>query len=289
MAKILYSKDFIEEKKDELINRCKGLQKIGLIPKLAVVLVGNNPASLSYVNNKMKFCAVVGAKCEILQLPSNISAADFSKKVHELNMDQNIHGIIIQLPLPVTLQNLKVHEMIIPHKDVDGFNPKTSLDLYYNQPCLLKPCTPSGIMDFLTQHLNINLENITACLIGRSYIVGKPMLLLLNNANATVVWCHSKTKNLKELTKSSDLIITATGKRNYLDSSYFDMNKKQIVIDVGITGGAGIPLSGDLNTDDLQYFKNLSYTPVPGGVGPLTVYKLVDNLISACEANRGIK
>lgn len=283
MAKVLTSKEFIEEKKFDLIRRCNTLKNNGIEPKLVVVLVGKNPASLSYVNNKKKFCVLIGAICEIINLDEKIDANEFVNSIQKLNKDPFTHGIIIQLPLPRALQSLNIQELVVPEKDVDGFHPLGTLDLYYQRSNHLLPCTPSGIMDFLVQGLKINLEKMIVCLIGRSYIVGKPMLLLLNNANATVIWCHSKTSNLSTFTKTADIIISATGKRKFLDSTFFDRNKKQIVIDVGITGGAGEPLAGDLNSDDVQHFSNLSYTPVPGGIGPLTVYKLVDNLIKACE------
>lgn len=285
MAKILSSKAFIEAKKSELRQRCEKLQQKNIKPLLSVVLVGENPASLSYVKNKKKFCLEIGADCQIVELDPNITPSAFKAKIDIINADIKVQGIIIQLPLPAQLQTLNISELIVATKDVDGFHPQSILNLYYQKNTHFLPCTPSGVMSFLTEHLKINLSEKLVCLIGRSYIVGKPMLHLLNNANATVIWCHSKTKNLSTLTKQSDIIISATGMRKFLDDSYFDKNKEQLVIDIGITGSGKIELAGDLNSESIQSFDNLSYTPVPGGVGPLTVFKLVENLLLACEKN----
>ncbi len=283
MAKILSSKAFIEAKKSELRHRCEKLQLKNIKPCLVVVLVGQNPASLSYVKNKQKFCLEIGADCQILELDQNIGAATFQAQLVQINANSNVHGIIVQLPLPSQLQSLPISELVAPEKDVDGFHPQSILNLYYQKKSHFLPCTPSGVMSFMQEHLKINLAEKLICLIGRSYIVGKPLLHLLNNANATVTWCHSKTKNLNQLTKQADIIISATGMRKFLNDTYFDKNKEQLVIDIGITGGAGSALAGDLDTDAIQSFDKLSYTPVPGGVGPLTVFKLVENLILACE------
>jgi methylenetetrahydrofolate dehydrogenase (NADP+)/methenyltetrahydrofolate cyclohydrolase len=284
MAKILSSKAFIESKKSELKLRCEEIKRHNVNPKLSVVLVGQNPASLSYVKNKKKFCMEIGADCQIIELDQNIEAAKFSQYIDQLNQDDSIHGIIIQLPLPWQLQSLDIPRLVKPNKDVDGFHPENTLGIYYNKNTYFLPCTPSGIIAFITEYLKIDLQNKLVCLIGRSNIVGKPLLHLLNHLNATVIWAHSKTQNLTELTQKSDIIISATGARRFLKDNYFSKNKEQLVIDVGISGGAGIELAGDLDTAAVKDFANLSYTPVPGGVGPLTVFKLIENLIVACEA-----
>ena len=285
MAKILSSKAFIEGKKQLLKNRCEALLKKQIIPTMNVILVGKNPASLSYVKNKKKLCQEIGANCEILELEESINVETFLKTVANANSNKAVHGIIIQLPLPVQLQTLELSRLINPEKDLDGFHPNYTLDFYYGKKYQnqIMPCTPSGIMQFMEEGLNIDLSNKLVCLIGRSVIVGKPLLHLLNNSNATVIWCHSKTKNLSLLTAQADIVISAVGKRKFLDQNYFSKTKPQLIIDVGITGGNGKSLAGDLDCEKIQTYDNLSYTPVPGGVGPLTVYKLVDNLIYTCE------
>lgn len=283
MAKILSSKVFIDSKRSELKLRCQKIKLQNIIPKLSVVLVGQNPASLSYVKNKQKFCLEIGADCQILELNKDIEPQKFLDSISQLNRDENIHGIIIQLPLPSHLQTLDISKLVNAEKDVDGFHPENALGIYFNKKAHFLPCTPAGIIAFLIEYLKIDLSQKLVCLVGRSNIVGKPLLHLLNQANATVIWTHSKTKNLSVLTKQADIIISATGARKYLNQNYFDKNKDQLVIDVGISGGSGIELAGDLDSNSIQDFPNLSYTPVPGGVGPLTVYKLIDNLILACE------
>lgn len=283
MAKILSSKDFIEQKKNQLKTRCKNIKLKNIFPKLSVVLVGKNSASLSYVRKKKNFCQEIGALCDIIELGEDITVRDFLKCVDSLNKDNSTQGIIIQLPLPKTLQTIDISSLIIPEKDVDGFHPQNIFNIYYQQEAGFLPCTPAGIMAFLKEHLQLNLEGKLICLIGRSNIVGKPLLHLLNHSNSTVVWCHSKTINLTALTKQADIIITATGVRHFLNQDFFKKDKEQIVIDVGITTGVDGKLAGDLDVESIIDFPLLSYTPVPGGVGPLTVYKLIDNLIIACE------
>lgn len=285
MAKILSSKAFIDSKKSELTLRCNKLKSSKVYPCLHVVIVGQNPASLSYVKNKRLLCNEVGADCQIISLQENIDLQSFVAVIQRINDDKNVHGIIIQLPLPSQLQTLNISELICHKKDVDGFHPKNTMSIYYNQNFNLLPCTPAGIMNFLQEYLKLDLSKKLVCVIGRSNIVGKPMVHLLNSANATVIWCHSKTQNLKALTKQSDIIISATGARHFLGADFFDQNKEQLVIDVGISGGQGMSLAGDLDSNSIKDFAKLSYTPVPGGVGPLTVYKLVENLISTCEKN----
>ncbi len=283
MAKILSSKAFINSKKLELKLRCEKIKVHNILPTLSVVLVGQNPASLSYVKNKKKFCLEIGADCQILELEQDIDPKKFLHNINQLNLNAQIHGIIIQLPLPWQLQSLDIRGLIIPEKDVDGFHPENAMGIYYNSKTHFLPCTPSGIITFLTQHHNIDLSQKLVCLIGRSNIVGKPLLHLLNQANATVIWTHSKTRNLESLTQQADIIISATGARKFLNQKFFSQHKDQLVVDVGINGGAGVELAGDLDTDSIKNFSNISYTPVPGGVGPLTVCKLIDNLILACE------
>ena len=283
MAKILSSKAFIDSKKIELKLRCEKIKLQNILPKLSVVLVGQNPASLSYVKNKKKFCLEIGADCQIVELEQNVEPIKFLDCISQLNQDNSIHGIIIQLPLPLQLQAIDVSKLVSPEKDVDGFHPENILEIYFNKKSHFLPCTPSGILAFITEYLKIDLSQKLVCLVGRSNIVGKPLLHLLNHSNATVIWAHSKTKNLSDLTKQADIIISATGARKFLNQTYFLRDKDQLVIDVGISGGQGLELAGDLDTNSIEDFPKLSYTPVPGGVGPLTVYKLVDNLILACE------
>ncbi len=278
--KLLTAKPVVEKIKADLAKRCEALKKAGIHPSMSVILVGDNPASLTYIKNKKKACEEIGAKFALHQLPASISQNDFLTEVGRLNNDPSVHGIIIQLPVPDQLKKLNVPNLITPTKDIDGFHGINTQSLYAGSidMKLLLPCTPKGIVSLL-KYYGIEIEGKHVVVIGRSLIVGKPLSMLLSNFNATVTVAHSHTKNLSSLTKVADIVISAVGKAKFLDKSYF--NSHAVVIDVGMNILEG-KLAGDVNFEDV--FPHVSaITPVPGGVGPMTVVSLIENLITACE------
>lgn len=283
MTNILAAKPIIDLETTQLSQRVEKLKSKGILPFLKVFLVGDDPASIIYTNNKKKFCEKIGARCDIITLNKNISVEDFTQKIENANLDPEVHGIIIQLPVPAQLKKLDLNSMIRKEKDVDGFNPHNLLTLLQGKITekSLIPCTPKGIIKLL-KFYNYDLEGKNVVVIGRSLIVGKPMSLLFNCHNATVTMCHSKTVDLKEKTLNADIVVSAVGKPKFLTSNYFSSNKKTIVIDVGMNRDQNGTLCGDVDFENVKD-QLLAITPVPGGVGPLTVLSLVDNLISASE------
>ncbi len=281
-AKILSAAPVVEQTKKNLLTRCEALKKNGYTPSMCVVLVGDNPASQSYIRNKKKMCEEIGAKFNLLQMPSDIETSDFLSEVEKLNNDPGINGIIIQLPVSEHLKNLNIPNLVIPSKDIDGFHRENTHQIYSGSTDLSKliPCTPKGIIRLL-KFYQVDLAGKNIVVVGRSLIVGKPLSMLLSNFNATVTLAHSHTKNLRDYTKAADIIISAIGKAHLLDHTYFNANKKPVVIDVGMNTLDG-KLTGDVNQTDIQSCAT-AISPVPGGVGPMTVISLIENLISATE------
>ncbi|OFZ21687.1 MAG: hypothetical protein A2202_08710 [Bdellovibrionales bacterium RIFOXYA1_FULL_36_14] len=281
----LISKPIVDQELENLKNRCNKLKNSGIIPNLQVLLVGNNKASKIYTNRKKKFCESFGAKCDIHHLDENISVDDFINELNKISSDKNVHGTFVQLPLPKQLSNLEVEKLIPAEKDVDGFHPFNLFALLSDNKKndYFKPCTPYGVMNLL-KYYNIPISGKNAVIIGRSMIVGKPMQMLLTNANATVTLCHSKTQNLAELTKKADIIISAIGKPKFLNDTYIhpDQKNKTVVIDVGINTDQDGNLCGDVDFDKVSPLV-YAITPVPGGVGPLTILTLSQNLLQAAE------
>ena len=267
----------------DVASRASALHARGIIPGLAVVLVGDNPASQVYVRNKVKACVDTGLHSLLERYPSTLTEAELLARVNALNHDPAIHGILVQLPLPPHIDAQKVIKAISPAKDVDGFHVASAGALMVGQPGFL-PCTPYGCMKML-ESIGYNLRGKHAVVIGRSNIVGKPMALLLLEQNATVTICHSATTNLKAMTLQADVIVAAVGKRNVLTA---DMVKPgAVVIDVGMNRvPEGEPdegkLCGDVDFDGVK--KVAGYiTPVPGGVGPMTITMLLVNTLEAAE------
>lgn len=252
-------------------------------PHLCVIIIGENPASQTYVRSKVKMCEALGMNSTTLTFASDdIDEAGLIQTIEQLNQDPSIHGILVQLPLPKHIQEEKILNAIDPAKDVDGFHPLNSGLLFQGKP-VLSPCTPSGIMTLL-HHYNIPLEGKLAVVIGRSDIVGKPIAQLLLQANATVIMCHSRTKNLTTLTQQADLVIVAIGQPHFLKA---DMIKEgAVVIDVGINRLENGKLVGDVDFDSVK--EKADYlTPVPGGVGPMTIIELMENtLIRATQQKK---
>jgi methylenetetrahydrofolate dehydrogenase (NADP+)/methenyltetrahydrofolate cyclohydrolase len=281
-ARILSAKPVVEKIKLKLKARCEDLKSRGLNPAMSVVLVGDNPASLSYIRNKKKLCEEVGAKFTLHQLPSTVSEKEFLKLLSDLNNDPGTNGIIVQLPVSQGLKHLDLPNLVVPAKDIDGFHNKNTQQLYEGTTNLklLLPCTPKGVIH-LFKFYEIPVDGKDVVVIGRSLIVGKPLSMLLTNMNATVTLAHSKTKDLKSYTRNADIVIAAMGKPHFFDAGYFDPAKKTVVIDVGMNSLDG-KLVGDVNTDAVKDIVE-AITPVPGGVGPMTVLSLIENLISATE------
>lgn len=262
----------------EVAQRAAALRARGVTPGLAVVLVGENPASQVYVRNKVKACEDNGLHSVLEQYPATLSEADLLARVEALNNDPAIHGILVQLPLPAHIDAQKVIESISPAKDVDGFHVASAGALMVGQPGFW-PCTPYGCMKML-ESIGYDLKGKHAVVIGRSNIVGKPMALMLLQKNATVTICHSATKDLKAMTLQADVIVAAVGKRNVLTA---DMVKPgAVVIDVGMNRNDEGKLCGDVDFDGVKEVAGY-ITPVPGGVGPMTITMLLVNTLEAAE------
>ena len=250
-------------------------EKTGRVPGLATVLVGDDPASAVYVRNKNKICRELGFKSFEQKLSLDTSEAKLLQLIKELNSNNDIHGILVQLPLPNQIDSEKILQAIDPNKDVDGFHPINVGKLVVGN-ALLTPCTPSGIIKLL-DHYEIDISGKHAVVLGRSNIVGKPVSMLLLQRNATITICHSRTKNLEEITRSADILVAAIGRANFVTENM--VSKGAIVIDVGINRVDG-KLTGDINFETVS--KKASYiTPVPGGVGPMTIALLMENTLKA--------
>jgi methylenetetrahydrofolate dehydrogenase (NADP+) / methenyltetrahydrofolate cyclohydrolase len=277
-AEIISGKELAVQTRLEVKEAAEKLAAKGIIPGLAVILVGEDPASSSYVRGKEKACREAGIYSEVDRVPAEITEKELLDKIHKLNKDENIHGILVQLPLPDHISEDKIIETISPDKDVDGFHPINIGRMMIGKESFL-PCTPFGIIHMLKSK-NIKLEGSHAVIIGRSNIVGKPVGQLLLNENATVTYCHSRTRNMKEITKQADILIVAVGRENFVDSSF--IKKDAVVVDVGINRNAEGKLVGDVNFNDVKE-KASFLTPVPGGVGPMTITMLLYNTVGSAE------
>ena len=262
----------------DVARRSAALRARGVTPGLAVVLVGDNPASQVYVRNKVKACEESGLHSALERYPATLSEADLLARIDALNQDRAIHGILVQLPLPAHIDSQKVIEAISPAKDVDGFHIASAGALMVGRPGFW-PCTPYGCMTML-ESIGYELSGRHAVVVGRSNIVGKPMALMLLRKNATVTICHSATPNLKAMTLQADVIVAAVGKRNVLTA---DMVKPgAVVIDVGMNRDAAGKLCGDVDFEGVKEVAGY-ITPVPGGVGPMTITMLLVNTLEAAE------
>lgn len=285
-AIIIDGKQVAADIRAEVAQKVVELKKNGKNPCLAVILVGENPASVSYVTGKQKALAEVGMQDRSVHLPENTSEEDLLKLIEQLNNDDTVHGILVQLPLPKHINEDKVIMAISPEKDVDGFHPVNVGNMMIGRPGFL-PCTPHGII-VLLQRMGIETSGKHAVVIGRSNIVGKPVSVLLaqKSVNCTVTLCHTGTKNLPEITKQADIVVVASGHPHTLTG---DMIKQgAVVIDVGVnripdsSKKSGFRLVGDCDFDDLKE-KASFITPVPGGVGPMTIAMLMVNTLESAE------
>lgn len=278
MAKIIDGKKISQEIKDELKERVAALKEKGVEVTLAVIQVGNNPASTVYVGNKKKACAYVGIRSLAYELPEETTEAELLELVEKLNKDDSVNGILVQLPLPNHIDEDKVIKTIAPEKDVDGFHPESVGRLSIGQKGFVS-CTPAGIIQLLKRS-DIEIDGKECVIIGRSNIVGKPMSMLLLRENGTVTICHSHTKDLKEVTKRADILIVAIGKTKFVTADY--IKEGAVVIDVGMDRDENGKLCGDVDYADVEP-KAGAITPVPGGVGPMTIAMLMYNCVSSVE------
>lgn len=274
---ILDGKKYSAEIINDLKNVVDGFKNtVGKVPGLAVIIVGDDQASKVYVNSKIRACEKIGIKSVEVCLPENTSEEEVLNKIEELNNDKEINGILVQLPLPKHISEKKVTEKISVTKDVDGFKPENLGKIMMGDDSGFISCTPQGIM-YLIEQTKVELYGMTACVLGRSNIVGKPISSLLINKGATVVTCNSRTKNLEEIIKNSDIIVAAIGQAKFVKENM--VKEGAIVIDVGINRLEG-KLVGDVDFENIKE-KSSYITPVPGGVGPMTIAMLMKNTVQS--------
>lgn len=284
MGKVIYGNELAKHIKQGMAEKIAKLVAAGKrLPKLVVVLVGEHPASVSYVKGKEKACQEIGMLNELLRLPENITQETLLNIVEELNTNPQVDGILVQLPLPKQIDAHVILHAIDPSKDVDGFHPYSLGKLMLQEPTFIS-CTPKGILRMLQEIGMQDLSGKQAVVIGRSNIVGKPLAQLLLNHNATVTICHSKTANIKTITQQADILIVSVGKARLVDSSW--IKEGAVVIDVGINRDEHNKMCGDVDFDDVK--DKASYiTPVPKGVGPMTITMLLENTLqSYCEREK---
>ena len=278
MAILIDGKLLAQKIRNSLKVDCEELKKQGILPKLAVILVGDDPASKVYVKNKNKACEDVGIEFEEYLLNSDITQEQLINLINSLNKKKDVHGILLQSPIPHHLDINEAFRTIAPEKDVDGFNPVNVGKLTLGQNTFVS-CTPYGVIKMFEEY-NIDLEGKNVTIIGRSNIVGKPLIQCCLNKNATVTVCHSRTKDLKEHTKNADIVIAAIGKAKFITADI--IKEGAVVIDVGINRTEEGKLVGDVDFENVE--KKASYiTPVPGGVGPMTIAMLMNNVIKAAK------
>lgn len=278
MAQIIDGKRISKEIKDELKEKVAKLNEMGKTIALAVIQVGNDPASSVYVGNKKKACEYIGIQSLSYELSEDAKEEELLELIDTLNKNDQVHGILVQLPLPKHMDEDKVIKAIAPEKDVDGFHPQSVGALSIGQPGFVS-CTPAGVIQLLKRS-NIDIEGKECVVLGRSNIVGKPMALLLLRENGTVTICHSRTSDLKEVTKRADILVVAIGKPKFIDASY--VKEGATVIDVGIHRNEQNKLCGDVDFESVEKVAG-AITPVPGGVGPMTIAMLMHNCVEAYE------
>ncbi|MCT2537516.1 bifunctional methylenetetrahydrofolate dehydrogenase/methenyltetrahydrofolate cyclohydrolase FolD [Aquibacillus koreensis] len=277
-AEVIYGSELAVTLRNEMKEEVEGLRKQGITPKLTVILIGDDPASQSYVKGKQKASDYVGVDSELFKLPSSTSEEELLTRIDQLNKDNSVHGILVQLPLPNHIDEQAIIEAISPEKDVDGFHPinigrmMTGKDTFY-------PCTPFGIITMLKSK-NIKIDGKKAVVVGRSNIVGKPVGQLLLNENATVIYCHSRTENMRAYTKDADILVVAVGKAHFLSGD--DIKEGAVVIDVGVNRLENGTLTGDVEFESAKE-KASFITPVPKGVGPMTITMLLHNTIKSAK------
>ena len=280
MTKIIDGKAISSQIKDELKEKVANIKKDGITLCLAVIQVGNDPASSVYVGNKKKACEYIGIESLAYELEENTTQEELLDLIHELNKRQDVNGILVQLPLPKHIDEDMIIRAIDPSKDVDGFHPQSVGALCIGQKGFIS-CTPAGIIQLLKRS-GIEIAGKECVIIGRSNIVGKPMALLLLRENGTVTVAHSKTENLKEVTKRADILVVAVGRPKMITREY--VKEGAVVIDVGIHRNENNKLCGDVDYDDVAPICS-AITPVPGGVGPMTIAMLMNNCVESAHLN----
>lgn len=278
---ILDGKKVSAKVREDLKLEVDNLKKEGIKPKLAVIMVGNDLASKVYVRNKNKACEEIGIEYEEFLLGEETTMEELLNVIDNLNKNQNIDGILLQSPIPKHLDINKAFRAILPEKDVDGFHPINAGKLSIGENCFV-PCTPHGVVKIIEEY-NIETEGKNVVIVGRSNIVGKPLIQCMLQKNATVTVCHSKTRNLEEFTRKADILIVAIGKQKFITENM--VKEGVVVIDIGINRNEEGKLVGDVDFDNVS--KKASYiTPVPGGVGPMTVAMLMENVVEAAKQNK---
>lgn len=276
MLKLIDGKQLAQKRREEIKQAVEELKTQGITPGLAVILVGEDPASQVYVRNKEKACHEVGFYSEVHRLPEDTSQEDLLNLIERLNNDEKIHGLLVQLPVPKHIDEKAVIHAISPKKDVDGFLPENLGSLLIGEPAF-EPCTPKGCIDLIKES-GIDIAGKKAVVVGRSNIVGKPVAMMLLRENATVTICHSKTRNLKEELLAADIVVAAIGRANFITG---DMIKDgAVVIDVGINRLPDGKMAGDVDRASLEG-RDCWLTPVPGGVGPMTITMLMKNTLES--------
>ncbi len=278
MAEIINGKELAKNIRLELKNEVSKLKEKGIIPKLAVIMVGDDKASKVYVKNKSKACEEIGIEYEEFLLDENISMEELLNLIEKLNNRKDINGILLQSPIPKNLNIDEAFNKIDYKKDVDGFNPVNVGKLVIGQDSFIS-CTPYGVIKML-ENYNIPIEGKNVVIIGRSNIVGKPLMQCLLKKNATVTICHSKTKNISEITKKADILVAALGKAKFVTKEM--VKEGAVVIDVGINRDESGKLVGDVDFEEVEKIASF-ITPVPGGVGPMTIAMLMSNVVKACK------
>lgn len=281
MAQIIDGKKISKEIKDELKNKVAEYKAQGVEIALAVIQVGKDPASTVYVGNKKKACEYIGIQSVAYELPEETTEEELLSIIDKLNQDESIYGILVQLPLPKHMNEDHILKAIDPKKDVDGFHPQSVGALSIGQPGFVS-CTPAGIIQLLKRS-GIEIAGKECVVVGRSNIVGKPMALLLLRENGTVTICHSKTADLREVTRRADILVVAIGKPKMIDASY--VKEGAVVIDVGIHRNEDNKLCGDVDYSLVEPVAS-AITPVPGGVGPMTIAMLMNNCVEAVELRK---
>ena len=276
MLKLIDGKQLAQKRREEIKRTVEQLKAKGIVPGLAVVLVGEDAASQIHVRNKEKACEEVGFYSEVYRLPESTSQEELLQLIERLNHDEKIHGLLVQLPVPAHIDEKAVIHAIDARKDVDGFLPENLGSLLIGEPAF-EPCTPKGCIDLIKQ-TGIEITGKKAVVVGRSNIVGKPVAMMLLRENATVTICHSKTKNLKEELLTADIVVATVGKSNFITG---DMIKDgAVVIDVGMNRLENGKLTGDVDQASLEG-RDCWLTPVPGGVGPMTITMLMQNTLES--------
>lgn len=278
MAQLIDGKAIAAEITEEMRLRAQALREKGIVPCLAVILAGNDPASEIYVRNKRRACKRAGIESRMIRLDQSVSREEILREIHALNQDPAVHAVLVQLPLPGHLDETEILSAVLPEKDADGFHPLNAGRLLTGEKGVL-PCTPAGCMELL-RRTGVSLSGAEAVVIGRSNIVGKPMALLLLRENCTVTLCHSRTKNLAEHVRRADVVICAVGRPGLVTGEM--IKPGATVIDVGINRLADGRVVGDADFESVSAVAG-AITPVPGGVGPMTIAMLMKNAILAAE------